>query len=138
MSGLHGRGWKHWLTHLGREVILVRQLWGELKNLFFVKDLHSFYTCFYKHDFSKGVNEIKRSCSAEDSNMDISEDTFLRVFKAISARKICGPDGACRRVLKHWAKELRAIFLFIFQASIDLCKIPDIENSHIKDKILPL
>ena len=56
--------------------------------------------------------------------MVISEDTVLNVFKAINARKTCGADGVCGRVLKYCAKELCAIFRFIFQASIDLCKIP--------------
>ena len=56
--------------------------------------------------------------------MVISEDTVLNVFKAINARKTCGADGVCGRVLKRCANELCAIFRFSFQASMDLCKIP--------------
>ena len=61
-----------------------------------------------------------------NSVSDISEDTILKVFKAINARKTCGPNGVYGRVLKYCAKKkkLYAIFFSIFQASIDLCKIP--------------
>ena len=67
---------------------------------------------------------IKDFFSAKDSDMVISEDTVLNVFKAINTRKTCGTDGVCGRVLKYCAKEQCAIFRFSFQASIDLCKIP--------------
>ena len=59
-----------------------------------------------------------------DSDMDSSEDTVLGAFKAVSARKTCGPDVGCGRVLKYCAKELCVSFRFIFQAFVDLCKIP--------------
>ena len=59
-----------------------------------------------------------------DSDMDSSEDTVLRAFKAVSARKTCGPDVGCGRVLKYCAKEPCASFRFIFRTSTDLFKIP--------------
>ena len=54
----------------------------------------------------------------------VSEDTVLKVFNAINARKHYGADGVCGRVLKYCAKELCAIFRFISHAFIDLCKLP--------------
>ena len=70
------------------------------------------------------VNEIKRSSSVKDGEMEITEDAVLKVLKAVNVRKSSGPDGVCGRVLKYCAKELCGIFRFIFQASIDLCKVP--------------
>ena len=61
-----------------------------------------------------------------DSDMDSSEDTVLGAFKAVSARKTCGPDVGCGRVLKYCTKELCAIFRFIYQASVNFCKLPQI------------
>ena len=51
------------------------------------------------------MNEIKHSCSAKENDVVISEGTVLKSCKAISARKRCGPDGECGRVLIHCAKE---------------------------------
>ena len=36
----------------------------------------------------------------------VSEDTVLKGFNAINARKHYGADGVCGRVLKYCAKEL--------------------------------
>ena len=52
------------------------------------KDLNSCYSHFDVHDFSKEVNEIKRSCSGKDNDMVSSEGVVLEVFKAINAGKI--------------------------------------------------
>ena len=41
-----------------------------------------------------------------DCKVVVSEDTVLKVFNAINARKTCGADGVCGRVLKYCAKEL--------------------------------
>ena len=88
----------------------------------FAEDIHYFYSRFDKHDSCSVIDDIISSTSI--CNLHIEEKNVLRIFQYTNVRKSPGLDGIGRQLLNNCATQLSGIFHSIFQASLNLQKVP--------------
>lgn len=88
--------------------------------------LNSFYSRFDEKNHSHPDRSVPLEVLSSASALTVTEAQVRCELSRLNTRKAAGPDQVSPATLRHCADQLTPIYTYIFQQSLDLCKVPTI------------